>query len=292
MSEAANLIANAQFAQLDEDGVPADWELNRGNPATAPTLEIVERAGTRWASFTMRPEGTAMSRLSQTIDLSNAGEAVRVTVEVRCEGRADPRRHALVRMWWLDQPRAHEGWPPWIHQHFLVDTAVDGQTSCLERVLPLPEHATQVRLDLVACWSPGGKISFGRICLEPCSPPPPRRVRLAVVQGTPPRSTTEQACTWATAQIQQAALLGADLVCLGEIINSVNISESPGATAETIPGGPVATALSQAAARYGLYVVAGLYELVGEVWYNSAVLFNRTGQVSGVYRDCCKTPLT
>jgi predicted amidohydrolase len=285
MAQPMNVLENAEFRNLDEDGVPAGWEVNFGNPATAPELEIVEADGARWARFTMRPNGASMGCLFGTVVLPETAKAVRVTGEVRCEGEANPRDHSVVRLFWYAEPHAHQGWPPWLYRHFLNDHLVGARSSQLDARLLVPEHANRVRIELMARWAPGGMVSFGKLSVEPCDPPERRTAKLAVVQGhAPAKSTVEQACEWAAAQVTKAAEMGADLVCLGEGINMAGTGLKALDCAEPMPGGPMSTALSRASAAHSIYVVAGIYERAGEVAYNSAALFGRDGEFIGAYR--------
>ncbi len=285
MAEQMNLVRNGDFTKVGEDGVPAGWELNVGNPATAPELDLIERDGARWARFVMRPNGASMGCLAQTLAIPEGVEAVRVTAEVRCAGNAQPREHSVVRLFWDAEPRAHQGWPPWLYRHFLNDHLVSADCSRLDARLLVPEHANRLRVELMARWAPGGAVLFGKVRVAPCEPPEPRLAKLAVVQGhAPAQSTLEQAREWAVAQVGKAAEMGADLVCLGEGINFAGTGLKALDCAEPIPSGPMSTALSRAAAEHSMYVVAGLYEMDGDIAYNSAALFGRDGEVIGVYR--------
>ncbi len=282
---ADELLANADFSALDDDGVPEGWELNLGNPRTAPRCGVVERGAARWMQFVMRENGASMGCLSQHVMLPDGTEAVHFQVDVRCDGAAEPLEHSLVRIYWDDEPRAHRG-TSWIYRHMPEYTEVQAQRARLDVVIPVPEKSNRVRMDLMARWAPGGAVSFANPSVQPAPAPEPRVVRLAAVQGhAPGGSTLGDACAWAAEQVAAAAGKGADLVCLGEAINHAGVDDDgPLAACEPIPEGPMSRALSRAADEHDIIVCAGIYELDGDIAYNSSVLFGRDGELIGVYR--------
>ncbi len=278
-----NLLRNADLAQVGEDGVPVGWELSVGNPRTAPQLQVVTRYGKRWAQFVMRDNGASMGCLSQRVELPAGTRAVRVRARVRCTGGARAVEHALVRVYWNAEPM-RPSQTPWIYRHFPTWEVMDERNARLDVVLPVPiEWVNRLKFDLLARWSPGGTVCFSEASVQPCAAPPARKARLAVVQGHASGSI-EDACAWAAAQVAEAARQGADLVVLGEAINFAGLNLAPLQACEPIPEGPMSRTLSRAAAEHGIYVVAGLYELDGDIAYNSAVLFGRRGELVGRFR--------
>jgi len=282
---ADELLTNPSFARADDDGVPEGWELNLGNPRTAPRHGVVERDGTRWVQFAMQGNGASMGCLSQHAMLPDGTAAVRFRVDVRCDGAAEPLEHSLVRIYWDDEPRAHRG-TSWIYRHFPDYTEVDGRSARLDVVISVPERSNRVRIDLMARWSPGGAVSFANPSIEPAPAVPRRVARLAAVQGhAAAGSTPEDARNWAVEQVRAAAEQGADLVCLGEAINWAGVKDVTALEAcEPIPDGPMSRALSEAADEHDIIVCAGIYELDGDIAYNSSALFGREGELIGVYR--------
>lgn len=91
---------------------------------------------------------------------------------------------------------------------------------------------------------------------------------------------------------EEAAKQGTDLIVTTE---SVNISIFPGdmrydlsQTGESLDG-PLIKKFSSIAEKYKTYIVAGLYTSRNGNLYNSSILFNRKGEIQGVYD---KTHLT
>jgi len=86
--------------------------------------------------------------------------------------------------------------------------------------------------------------------------------------------------------LEKAAALGAHLVVLPELCNTGYVFQSREEAiglAEPIPGGPTTRAWMEAAARHGLYIVAGIAEREGDVLYNSAVVIGPQGLI-GTFR--------
>ncbi|HUS80706.1 MAG TPA: carbon-nitrogen hydrolase family protein [Armatimonadota bacterium] len=284
MADGANLLTNADFSAMGEEGVPEGWQLAAGNPLTAPELRIPADDGARWARFTMRENAASMGCLSQQVELPHGCEAVRVQVAIRCRGDARALDHSVVRLYWDSEPRLYKSGPGWLYRHFPDYDVINARSARVDAVIPVPmPGANRLRLDLMAHWSPGGSVAFGQVSVAPCDPPPPRRARLAVVQGYA-RGTPADACAWAAEQVAGAARQGADLVCLGEAINFAGLGIKPLDACEPIPDGPMSSALSCAAAEHNINVVAGIYERDGDIAYNSAALFGREGQLIGVFR--------
>jgi len=68
---------------------------------------------------------------------------------------------------------------------------------------------------------------------------------------------------------------GVDIACLPE--------EFAGTKAESIPG-PTTQAVAKLAKQYNMYVICPIREDAGDKQYNTAVLIDRKGQISGYYR--------
>jgi len=285
MAQNVELLDNGRFADVAEDGLPRAWEVALGNPRTAPRYGVAERDGTRWLQFAMAENGASMGYLWQSVMMPEGAEAVRIRVSVRCDGPARPEEHALVRVYWDDQPRVHTG-TGWIYRYFPEWTRIDGQRAELDLTLAVPEGANRLRLDLMARWSPGGAVSFAEPSVAVAPAPERRMVRLAAVQGhAAAGSTPEDAITWAVEQVRVAGEMGADLVCLGEAINFAGVKGVKALdVCEPIPDGPLSQAVSAAANEHNVIVCVGIYEQAGDIAYNSAALFGRDGELIGVYR--------
>ncbi len=115
---------------------------------------------------------------------------------------------------------------------------------------------------------------------------PESKVRIACLQMEPHVGEKQRNLDHSLRLIERAAGEGAKLVVLPELCNSGYVFETraeANALAETIPEGPSCQAWSEAAARHGLHLVAGIAEKAGQALYNAAVVIGPEG-VIGTYR--------
>lgn len=92
----------------------------------------------------------------------------------------------------------------------------------------------------------------------------------------------------ATERIQDAARIGANLVCLPELFRSQYFCQGEDPAffdlAETIPG-PTTERLSQCARETGTVVIASIFERrASGVYHNTAAILDADGSLSGIYR--------
>jgi predicted amidohydrolase len=109
-------------------------------------------------------------------------------------------------------------------------------------------------------------------------------VRLATVFHRPrntagPAASVEEFCRL----VESNAGLRANLVCLPEGITVVGTGKSYAEVAESIPG-PTTRRLGELAAKLRTHVVAGVYERIGAVVFNTSVLVGPAGEMLGIYR--------
>jgi predicted amidohydrolase len=100
-----------------------------------------------------------------------------------------------------------------------------------------------------------------------------------LVEGAKPAANLERA----EAFIRDAGSKSCHIVVLPECMDLGWTDPSARSRAQPIPGSH-SQQLAQAAARWGLYVVAGLVERAGDQIYNAAVLIDRRGQIVLVHR--------
>jgi len=89
--------------------------------------------------------------------------------------------------------------------------------------------------------------------------------------------------------LPQACRLEADIICFPEFSNSgfpTDDYKTDFTLAETIPG-PLTEAIGEFARVYGRHIAIGLLERDGEDLYDTAVLFNPTGEIQLKYRRIC-----
>ena len=112
-------------------------------------------------------------------------------------------------------------------------------------------------------------------------------VRLALVQQTCTPNKEKNLST-ALSRIAEAADLGAQIVCLQEVFNTLYPCQAEDHRnfdlAEEIPG-PTSTALSEAAKEREVVVTCSLFEKrTAGLYHNTAVTFDADGSQAGLYR--------
>lgn len=149
-----------------------------------------------------------------------------------------------------------------------------------------PKKAVQALVELHLRWAPGGKALFSDVALEPCDPPAPRKVRIAVVHFVPHGGkTAADNCRMFAPMMDEAGRQRADLVVLPETLTYAgrNPPVPPAQAAEPVPG-PSTDYFAGFAKKHRYYVVVGLFERAGPLVYNTAALLGPDGALVGKYR--------
>ena len=164
---------------------------------------------------------------------------------------------------------------------------------CTFRHEPHPSEHERIELYLRA--APTGRIAWSRAVVTQIPPPPARIARIATIRfGEPPAplSMAEQRERIA-AKLDQAGSMGVDIAALTEFSPVQGVPEreygSWADAAEPVPDGPVCRVLAEAARRHRMHVIAGVICRRGRHVFNTAVLFDRSGELLGCYD---KTHLT
>jgi len=220
----------------------------------------------------------AVGGVTQDITGIVPGNAYAVKATCRFRDIPQPYQSALVRIYWLRKGR------PLHPAGMLVrGPAVHADLGEFDDVLIAPPDADAARVSIEVKWPRGGSILWKRLSIQPAPKPKPRLVKVGTVFLRPRNSTPEKNLDLWCAQIDAAGKLGLDILCLGETIKAVGTGASVTDRAEPIPG-PTTKRLGLAAKKNNIWIVASLNEKLGQVVYNTAVLIDRTGKLSGKYR--------
>lgn len=207
------------------------------------------------------------------------GRTYRFAARYRAENVARPLQCVSAYLDWRDE-RDRRAAPP----DFIPEAGGEDGGVRIEHVAPAPENARSVfvRLGFGGCAE--GSVTWDRVRLEEAPAPPERIVRVATVFHRPrgTRSPEESVASFCRV-IETAGLDWPDVICLPEGITAVGNGLSYAEVAEPVPG-PTTETLGALAKRRNAYMVAGVYERVGHVVYNTAVLIGRDGAVKGAYR--------
>ncbi len=215
----------------------------------------------------------------------------------RVERVETPRRSAVVRLLWHDdQGQLVEndrgvvsdylrGGTPRVRAEHPTDKATDsGGWTEVSDTYRAPANATRAVLELHLLWAPNGRIEWSQVSLKQTAPPVGRKVRLASVHFKPKGGKTQaENCRMFAPLIEQAAEKKADLVVLGETVPYVGIGKTPAESSEAVPG-PSTKYFGGLAKKHDMYIVFSVYERVGHLVYNTAVLLGPDGEIVGKYR--------
>lgn len=232
-----------------------------------PALRISTREGSDFGAWRIRVQGVT------------GGRTYRFSAWYRARNVAYPRRSIIARLEWLDA-QGQPARPP----DYALDVARQGPWSKVQYIAPTPTNACHVDVQLALGFAPKASVWWDAIQLAEEPAPPDRIVRALTVFHRPRNSrsaaeSVEQFCRL----VESAATNPVDLVCLPEGITVVGTGKSYVEVSESVPG-PTTHRLGAVARKLGAYVVAGLYERIGKVVFNTAVLIDRKGELLGCYR--------
>lgn len=281
-AEAPRSIADLRFTNPADASAWTSW---------SPRAEIspqfsFDPQGGREGRGALRITARAASEFGawrRVIDGVAPGKSYRFNAWFRGANLANERRSVIARLEWLDargQPVRVAVRPP----EYPLDAARDGGWVKLEAVLRAPEGARALDVQLALGFAADASVWWDTVSLAEVAPADERAVRVMTVHLRPKNSpsreaSVEQFC----AAIEQAAAQKPDIVCLPEGMTVIGTKQSYVEVSEPVPG-PTTERLGALARRLNCYLVAGLYERVAPVVYNTAVLVDREGKLAGRYR--------
>jgi len=159
---------------------------------------------------------------------------------------------------------------------------VEGDSAKFEDVLIAPKEVDNAIISLEVRWIDDGIVTWQNASMIQTDVPPPREAKIGTVYLRPSTGSQEKNLELWCEQIDNAGKLGLDIVCLCEAITMVGTSFNALECARPIPGEHT-DIISRSAKKNNIWVVAGLMELADDKVYNTAVLFNRNGDIAGTY---------
>ncbi len=275
------------------DGLDLDLRTFGNSPAPgwqnwSPREEIAPRFFVDSVTFRSSPDALGISGNANAAAYGgwvystkgvSAGRFYSLTAYYRTEGIDDPRLQVLARIDWTDGT-SRVSQPDYVYQ---TEAGSDGWHK-MTLVVPAPEMANSAKIEFLLGWAPQGVVWWDDIRFQEVTEPAKRPVRIGTASLRPRNASTKDASVQAFLDaLDRLGPHKPDIVCLGEGITIVGNPGTYASVAEPIPG-PTTTKLGDKARRYGMYIVAGLYEREGRAIYNSAVLIDRQGRVAGKYR--------
>jgi len=272
---AKELIANGHFSSPGADGLPSDW--SAWSPIWSEAgCSVLSNSDGLLMEAPDRP--FAVGGAQQKIGGVEGGQAYVITATCELRDITDPIQSVIIRLVWT---RGDEQIHP--SGRLIRGPIVENDIARFEDVLVAPADADGAQLSLECKWPRGGSILWKQMSVKPTDPLPARKVKVGTVYLQPQHSTPERNIQLFADQVAEAGKLGLDIVCLPEAILQVGTGTTICDNAEPIPG-PSTQFLGKVAREYGIWVVAGLTEKVGDTVYNTAALIDRKGEVAGIYR--------
>ena len=249
-ASAENVIPNGDFAKGEVGKLPDGWTLVTPNPALAPTFQLVEENGKKFltAQGNGRTQCFGLVKAPFTVVKD---KTYRLTVRFKIEGIDDVNRN-LVHGIFGD------------FNNGIFDYRREGNMIVGEHVFPA--KGTKCEMQLHFRFSPEGKVWWDEVILEECEPIAPRHVKIAITQG-------HHDLEWWKKFLDTAGEKKCDIALLREFFVD--------GTQEM--DGPIMKMLAEKAKQWNMYVTCSLPLRRGDVVYNSAPLFDRQGNIVGIY---------
>jgi predicted amidohydrolase len=269
------------FKQANSQTHPDGWLPWSPREEIAPAFSVDPHGGRRGGGALAISGGGNPANFGAWLHTApvSGGKAYGFNVRCRWTDVATPERSVVARLDWMDA--RGERLRPVDHAHF--SGTEDGWTIMRHNTVA-PENAAKVRIELGIRWTGMGRITWDDVELTELDALPVREVRVATVHHRPRETGSSHESIRRFCKILDAEAPGSwDIICLPEGASQVGSGLKYTDVAEPIPG-PVTELLSASARRAKCYIVAGVYERVGPIVYNTAVLIDRSGAVIGKYR--------
>jgi predicted amidohydrolase len=162
-----------------------------------------------------------------------------------------------------------------------IDEISGGWFLARDRIRAVDGAAT-AEISLVFRWNTG-IVWWDDISMEPCAEVSPRNIKAGTLYFRPPGPTVEKNISMMSEMLDQAGQAGCDIICLPEGWPTCNTGLGMTRVEANTLGGSASVMMSQKAKQYGMYIVSGLYSWTGDTLKNIAVLYDRKGNIQGIY---------
>lgn len=283
-AQGAKTLALWEKFKAPEKGsdLPQGWKSWSPRAEIAPRFSVDPAAG-RHGEGALRIDGGGnpgvFGSWQHRVDGVAAGRTYRLTAYYRAQQVPQERRSITARLDWLDSS-GRRARPP----DYAIDAGKDSGWTRVEYSATAPANARSVVLELWLAWAPKGTVWWDDIRFEEVSSSRDRVVRAVTIYHRPrgvhsAAEAVEEFCRL----IESAASQKPDVICLPEGITVIGTGKKYAEVSEPIPG-PTTRRLGELARKFHTYIVAGIYERVEPLVYNTAVLIGRDGAVAGKYR--------
>ena len=216
-----------------------------------------------------------------------SGQTYQLEVQFRYKGISDLSLHVTPHIVWRRGELAEENCAEdTVYDFYRSSDHSAKQIIIAKNKFTAPIDCDRAEVRLLLRYAKTGLVWFDSVSLTIAQPLPPRLVSVGAMRYRPPYSAnkTDHRCLYAE-KIDQLAQC--DIIVLPEFANTASIPQKRGRSlwqlAEEIPG-PFCQLLSQKSIDHNSYICAGLLEKDGDFIFNSAVLYDRHGQLIGKQR--------
>ena len=266
-----NFITNGNFANGETGKLPEGWLMVAPNPVLAPTFKLVKaKNGGKFLMARGNGRRECFGYVSQKFTLPD-NKTFLMRVIFRVDGIEDVNRN-LVHGIFGD------------FNNGIFEYHREGKWIVGEHKFPGKGKNCEARLYFR--FSPKGKVWWKEISITECEPVTPRLVKIAVTQGERDRNGWENF-------LDSAGKRGCDIALMGEFFmpGDVDGVEAKILSADVKhPGinemnGPAIQMMSSKAKQWNMYVSGSLILKRDneDVICNSAPLYNRKGELVGIY---------
>jgi predicted amidohydrolase len=255
---------------------PQGWE------PVAPRDELRPRFSAESDRLAISGDGNAyeFGYWRRQVPVAGGGD-YRLEVRFRVAGEVDISLNILNMLLWTE-PGTEQRRSPHDHISHLWPSngAVYG-----EGRFSVPAGATLAQVQLGLRFAPGGKVEWDRVELSPCERANPRPVRVTAVRWHgEERGDVAENRTALAQLVDQAAGQASDLVLLPEYAVHSRTDVSGFEASEPVPDGPSCEVFAHKAKEHEINICANMIERDGGLIFNTAVLFDRQGNLAGRYR--------
>jgi len=252
-----NLIDNGDFSKGIMGSLPYGWDAICPNPAIAPSFMLIsDENGKSLLMGKGNGRQECFGYVRHKIHFAT-NKTYRMRVRLKTEGLDDLNIHLVHGVF--------GGFNDGIFSYRKEGDWVIG-----ESVFPSPDQPSDTEVRLYFRFSAHGKVWWDHVSIQECETIQPRPVKIACSWGS---GDTGYWSRW----LDIAGSKGVDIALLPEMFNGKAVKD-----AEAIDGSS-GKFLSQKARQWKMHISCSFYEKRGDIVLNSAPLFDREGNLVGIY---------
>jgi predicted amidohydrolase len=264
-----NLVNNPSF---DGANAPDGWSFITPRPDLALGHEWKRERSQRSLVLSATSDRDAIACWRGTTSMQR-GKWYKASVKVRMTDIANPPLSII----------AHAG------KHFLSPSGPWQQETLLEQVFKLDSEYEGSNFELYLRAAQRGQVEWLDPCVVEIAEPKFRMARVATVRfdEPQPKLSLEEIRKRIEIKLNEVGGLKPDIVALTEFCAYDGFDHTQlkyyADAAEFVPDGPTSKLISAMAKKYRMYIMVGIVERRGKHVFNTAVIFDRQGNIAGKY---------